>query len=148
MSCRADYANRLAAGVGWNPAQRHLFGAVLLIDTVAGVALALTTVLAVCWSDRIGRRPVIVGACAALVGWSLALFPLIGTGAPAVFGIGLVVLFGLVGVAYGPIGAYLPASRGAGRCAPGCDGCRIAARDRHLMWRPLSEHWCIVLAAS
>jgi hypothetical protein len=74
---------------------------VLVVD-LAALASGLASVLGACWSDRIGRRRVLLGACLALVSWSLVMFPLIGTGSPVAFGIGLSVLLGLVGLAYGP----------------------------------------------
>ena len=81
---------------------------VLMIDVLAAVAAMLTTVLGACWSDRIGRRPIILGASLGLLAWALVMFPLMGTGSTFAFGLGLVVFLALLGLAYGPIGAYLP----------------------------------------
>jgi MFS family permease len=81
---------------------------VLLIDILAAVAAMLTTILGACWSDRIGRRRIILGASLGLLAWSLVMFPLMGTGSTFTFGLGLVVFLALLGLAYGPIGAYLP----------------------------------------
>jgi MFS family permease len=81
---------------------------VLLMTIVAGVAAAMTTVLSARWSDRIGRRRIILSASVALIGWSLAMFPLMGTGSVAAFGTGLVIFMALIGLAYGPVAAYLP----------------------------------------
>jgi MFS family permease len=68
----------------------------------------MTTVLSARWSDRIGRRRIILSASVALIGWSLAMFPLMGTGSVAAFGTGLVIFMALIGLAYGPVAAYLP----------------------------------------
>jgi MFS family permease len=80
----------------------------LVMNVVAGLATGLTTVLSARWSDRFGRRRIILGASVALVGWSLVMFPLMGSGSLAAFGTGLVVLMALIGLAYGPVAAYLP----------------------------------------
>jgi MFS family permease len=80
----------------------------LVMNVIAGLATGLTTVLSARWSDRIGRRRIILGASAALFGWSLVMFPLMGTGSLAAFATALIVLMALIGLAYGPVAAYLP----------------------------------------
>lgn len=40
--------------------------------------------------------------------WSIALFPVLDTGSPAAFVIGMCVTLAIFGVAYGPTGALLP----------------------------------------
>ena len=59
-------------------------------------------------SDRIGRRWLIGAGSLGLVVWSLVLFPLLDLGTPSAVGTAIIVLLALVGVAYGPLGAYLP----------------------------------------
>ena len=80
----------------------------LLIGMAGAVSLAITTVVGAIWSDRVGRRKVLAignGLCFVA---TLFLFPLLGLGGTAVFLLGVVVLQAGIGLAYGPLGAYLP----------------------------------------
>jgi MFS family permease len=81
---------------------------ILVIDIVGSVATVAITAAAAVLSDRFGRRPLVLAGCIALAVWSLVLFPLIDTRSPLAIGTGVVVLLGLIGLAYGPLGAYLP----------------------------------------
>lgn len=81
---------------------------ILLIDVLAALASCVTTVLASLWSDRIGRRRLVIGGALGLAAWSLVLFPLMDIGTPLAVGTAIVGLLGIVGFAYGPLGAYLP----------------------------------------
>ncbi|GAA4883194.1 MFS transporter [Pseudonocardia benzenivorans] len=81
---------------------------ILLIDVLAAAAACVTTVLASVWSDRIGRRGLVLASCIGLAAWSLVLFPLMNVGTPLAVGTAVVVLLALIGLAYGPLGAYLP----------------------------------------
>jgi len=82
--------------------------AILGINVLAALASGVTTVLAARWSDRVGRRRLVLAGSIGLAGWSLVLFPLLRIGTPLAVGTGVVVLLALVGLAYGPLGAYLP----------------------------------------
>jgi MFS family permease len=81
---------------------------VLTFDIVAAVVFGLTTAVSGILSDRVGRQKIILTCCALSIPWALILFPLMGTGSAAGFGIGLVGTLAIFGIAYGPIGAYLP----------------------------------------
>ncbi len=59
-------------------------------------------------SDRYGRKQVIIGTGVATFIWALVLFPIINLGGPVAFGVGLTGTLALYGLAYGPVGAYLP----------------------------------------
>jgi MFS family permease len=81
---------------------------VLSLGIVAGAAMALSVILSAIYSDRFGRRTMIMSACGGAVVWSLLLFPLLDTHSPVAFAIALIVTLGLQGIGYGPIGAFLP----------------------------------------
>ncbi len=81
---------------------------VLSLGIVAAAALALGVILSAVYSDRFGRRILIMASSAAAAVWSLLLFPLLDTHSPAAFAVGLIVTLGLMGLAYGPVGALLP----------------------------------------
>ena len=68
----------------------------------------MTTVFASVMSDRIGRRRIVLAGSVGLAVWSLVLFPLMNVGTPLAVGTAAVVLLALIGVAYGPLAAYLP----------------------------------------
>ncbi|MFZ2174016.1 MAG: MFS transporter [Rhodococcus sp. (in: high G+C Gram-positive bacteria)] len=81
---------------------------VLTVGIVSAVVFGLTIIVSALYSDRIGRRRVIMISCALAVVWALALFPLLDTGSPVAFAIGVMVTLAIFGVAYGPCGALLP----------------------------------------
>ncbi len=64
--------------------------------------------LSALYSDRVGRRRVIMVSCGFSVVWALALFPLLDTGSPVAFVIGMMVTLAIFGITYGPCGALLP----------------------------------------
>ncbi|MGH3801872.1 MAG: MFS transporter [Pseudonocardiaceae bacterium] len=80
---------------------------VLSLGIVGGAATALGIILSAIYSDRFGRRTLIMASCAGAVVWSLLLFPLLDTGSPVAFAVGLIVTLGLHGLGFGPAGAFL-----------------------------------------
>jgi MFS family permease len=81
---------------------------ILGFGMIAAVVLAVATAAAAILSDRIGRRKVIAGSYVAAFIWSLLLFPLLDTGSPIAFLIGVTITLSLYGIANGPAGALLP----------------------------------------
>lgn len=81
---------------------------ILGFGMIAAVVLAIATTAAAILSDRIGRRKVIAGSYVIAFFWSLLLFPLLDTGSPLAFLIGVTITLSLYGVANGPAGALLP----------------------------------------
>lgn len=75
---------------------------------VAILAMTLATPLAAYWSDRLGRRPVLLVscACAALAGF--ALHPLMASGSLLQITLFLALALFLMGASFAPMGAYLP----------------------------------------
>ncbi|WP_280417286.1 MFS transporter [Nocardia carnea] len=81
---------------------------VLVAGIAAAVAFAATIIVSAMYSDRIGRRKVILCSAGLATVWSLALFPLLNTGNPIAFLAGICITLMIFGIAYGPIGAFLP----------------------------------------
>ncbi|GAA4486002.1 MHS family MFS transporter [Rhodococcus olei] len=81
---------------------------VLAVGIAAALVFGAAIVVSALYSDRIGRRRVIMASCVAAFVWALALFPLLDTGSPAAFAIGMFGTLAIFGVAYGPCGALLP----------------------------------------
>lgn len=82
--------------------------AVLTIGLVASVVFGAATILSAMYSDRIGRRRVVMTSCGCAIVWLLVLFPILDTGSPAAFTAGVIVTLAIFGIGYGPIGAMLP----------------------------------------
>jgi MFS family permease len=81
---------------------------ILGFGMIAAVVLGVVTAAACILSDKVGRKKVIACAYGAAVIWSLLLFPLLDTGSPIAFLIGVTVTLCIYGVANGPAGALLP----------------------------------------
>ncbi|AKS33825.1 MFS transporter [Mycolicibacterium goodii] len=81
---------------------------ILGFGMIAALILAAVTAVAAILSDRIGRKRVIAAAYIGAAIWSLLLFPLLDTGSPIAFLIGVTVTLALYGMSNGPAGALLP----------------------------------------
>ncbi|MBT2410999.1 MHS family MFS transporter [Streptomyces sp. ISL-12] len=80
----------------------------LLASMAAVVFLAAGTWLAATRSDALGRRPMALYGTVAAAGWGPLLFPLLDTGRLPLIVLGLGGTLFLMGVIYGPMGAFLP----------------------------------------
>ncbi|WP_461166942.1 MFS transporter [Tsukamurella serpentis] len=81
---------------------------VLAMGMVAAVFFGVSIAVSAVYSDRIGRRKVIMASCAMAVVWTLALFPILDTGSLPMYAVGLIGTLIIFGIAYGPAGAALP----------------------------------------
>ncbi|MGB3481487.1 MAG: MFS transporter [Mycobacterium sp.] len=81
---------------------------VLTVGIIGGAAMAVTTVISAILCDAWGRRKLILIGMGLSVAWALVLFPLVDTGSVFAFGFGVSVMFLLLGIAYGPVGSFLP----------------------------------------
>ncbi|WP_107655804.1 MFS transporter [Nocardia suismassiliense] len=81
---------------------------VLTVGIAAAVVFGAAIVLSALYSDRLGRRLVIMVSSGLAVVWSLALFPLLDSGSRPAFVISVLTTLAIFGVAYGPCGALLP----------------------------------------
>ncbi|MBM7367980.1 MFS transporter [Gordonia hydrophobica] len=83
-------------------------GTVLSLGFVAALAFCASIVFSAMFSDRIGRRTMVIASCALAIPGGLILFPLLNTGSPAAFLAGLSLALVIMGISYGPAGALLP----------------------------------------
>jgi metabolite-proton symporter len=81
---------------------------VLSLGIVAAVSMATGIITSAIASDRFGRRVLIMLFCGAAAVWSLVLFPLLDTRSAMAFTVGVIITLWLMGLSYGPIGAFLP----------------------------------------
>lgn len=75
---------------------------------VAILAMTVATPLAAYWSDRVGRRPVLLISSGLAVLAGFALSPLMGNGSMLQITLFLVLALFLMGATFAPMGAYLP----------------------------------------
>lgn len=81
----------------------------MLTLTMVGVLfMAAGTVVSALVSDRLGRRRTLLTGTAVAVAWGLVMFPLMETGSVVLTGVALAGALGLMGLIFGPMGAYLP----------------------------------------
>ncbi|AEW93274.1 major facilitator family transporter [Streptantibioticus cattleyicolor NRRL 8057 = DSM 46488] len=83
-------------------------GTMLGLSMVACVFLAAGTWLAATRSDRAGRRTLVLAGSGAAAIWGLVLFPLLDTKQPLLVAVAIGGALFLMGVIYGPMGAFLP----------------------------------------
>lgn len=81
---------------------------VLGLGIAAGVVLAITTIASGMLSDRFGRRRTILVGYGLTIPLVLVLFAWLSHGSAVAFGVTLATMMSLYGIAYGPVGAYLP----------------------------------------
>ncbi len=79
-----------------------------MVGIASSLVFGLAIVLSALYSDRFGRKKVIMVSCAFSVVWALVLFPLLDTGSPIAFVLGMMITLAIFGIAYGPCGALLP----------------------------------------
>ncbi|GAA4068583.1 MFS transporter [Nonomuraea soli] len=80
----------------------------LLISLVAVVFMAAGIVVSALISDRVGRRRTLIAGSLAAVVWGPVMFPLMDTGATAAVAMAMAGALFVMGLVYGPMGAYLP----------------------------------------
>jgi MFS family permease len=98
-----------AYGLAYGTATLGIPRTTMLALTMAGVVvMALATAVSSVLSDRFGRRRTLLAGCVAAAGWGWVLFPLMETGSVPLIGLALGGALGLMGLVYGPMGAYLP----------------------------------------
>ena len=81
---------------------------VLAMGIIGGLVFAATTITGAILSDRFGRRKMIIIGNASAIVAGIVAFPILDIGTAWSFGLGLSLVLGVVGIAYGPQGAQLP----------------------------------------
>ncbi|WP_055481729.1 MFS transporter [Sphaerimonospora mesophila] len=80
----------------------------LALTMVGVVFMAIGVMASSLLSDRFGRKRTLVAGAGAAVVWGLAMFPLMDTASVPLVGLALAGALGIMGVAFGPMGAFLP----------------------------------------
>ena len=81
---------------------------VLTLGVVGAVVFGVFITLSAVYSDRIGRRRVVLLSCLLAVPWGLVLFRILDQGTPVAFAVGLYGTLAIFAMSYGPAGAMLP----------------------------------------
>ncbi|GMA40727.1 MFS transporter [Mobilicoccus caccae] len=81
---------------------------VLSMGMIAAIVFGLSIAGSAMWSDKIGRRKVIMFSCALAIVWTLLLFPMLDSRITGLYVLGLMGTLVIFGIAYGPAGAALP----------------------------------------
>ena len=80
----------------------------LTIVLLAVVMLGVATVVSSILSDKVGRKRVLLISGAVAIIWGLLVFPLMDTEVPILIWLALAGCLALMGLTYGPMGAFLP----------------------------------------
>ncbi|GAA1695980.1 MFS transporter [Nonomuraea maheshkhaliensis] len=80
----------------------------LALTMIGVVFMAAGTVVSAVVSDRVGRRRTLITGTIAAVAWGLVMFPLMETRSVFLVGLALAGALALMGLVFGPMGAYLP----------------------------------------
>ncbi|MET8868782.1 MFS transporter [Nonomuraea sp. NPDC004580] len=80
----------------------------LALSMIGVVFMAAGTVVSAMVSDRLGRRRTLITGVIAAIVWGLVMFPLMETRVIFLVGLALAGALGLMGLVFGPMGAYLP----------------------------------------
>ncbi|MEU8357856.1 MFS transporter [Nonomuraea sp. NPDC048882] len=80
----------------------------LALTMIGVVFMAAGTVVSAVVSDRVGRRRTLITGTVAAVVWGLVMFPLMETRSVFLVGLALAGALAIMGLVFGPMGAYLP----------------------------------------
>ncbi|TDE27654.1 MFS transporter [Nonomuraea mesophila] len=80
----------------------------LALTMIGVVFMAAGTVASAMVSDRLGRRRTLITGTGVAIVWGLVMFPLMETRSVVLTGLALAGALALMGLVFGPMGAYLP----------------------------------------
>lgn len=86
----------------------HSFSLVLVSNVVGGLAMVVFCALSAVLCDVYGRRRVILCGFTLGVPWSFAVLPILDTGSPFLFILGIAGTFTVLGISYGPMASFIP----------------------------------------
>ena len=81
---------------------------ILAVGIAGGVAMMALTALTATLSDTMGRRRLVLLGFAIGLPWSFAVLPLLDTGSPVLFAVGITGTYAVLGVSYGPLASFIP----------------------------------------
>jgi metabolite-proton symporter len=81
---------------------------VLSVGVLGGIAMLVCTALSAGLCDRVGRRQMILIGFALAAPWSFVVMPLMDTDSPVLFGVAIIGTYAILGIASGPMAAFLP----------------------------------------
>jgi metabolite-proton symporter len=86
----------------------HPRNLILAVGVFGGLAMMALTAVSAGLCDRYGRRGIILLGFLLALPWSFAVIPLLDTGSPALFAVGIVGTFAILGISYGPLASFIP----------------------------------------
>lgn len=81
---------------------------ILIVGVLGGLSLMLFTAISARLCDTYGRRTLILIGFTLGLPWSFAVLPLLDTGSQALFAVGIIGTFAILGVSYGPMASFIP----------------------------------------
>ncbi|WP_273846730.1 MFS transporter [Rubrobacter calidifluminis] len=94
--------------LSYGTSQLGISGSMLLVGTIIGAAFQIATILGFnALSDRVGRRPVIIGGALVSAAFAFPFFWLLQTGVPALVWLAITVMMVSSGAIYGPLAVLL-----------------------------------------
>jgi metabolite-proton symporter len=91
-----------------NTVLHHPRSLILTAGIVAGVSLMAFSALSAILSDKHGRRPVMITGLILSLPWTFIVMPMVNTGEPILFILGVFGTLALMGIFYGPMASFLP----------------------------------------
>ncbi|MGQ5691896.1 MFS transporter [Rhodococcus erythropolis] len=86
----------------------HSYSLVLVANVAGGLAMVVFCALSAMLCDRHGRRSIILIGFTLGVPWAFAVLPVLDSGSPALFILGIAVTFAVLGISYGPMASFIP----------------------------------------
>ena len=86
----------------------HPRNLILGVGILGGLAMMAMTAISAVQSDTLGRRRIILFGFALALPWSFVVIPLLDTGSPALFAVGIAGTYAILGVFYGPLASFIP----------------------------------------
>ncbi|MBX6764631.1 MAG: MHS family MFS transporter [Rubrobacteraceae bacterium] len=94
--------------LSYGTSQLGISGSMLLVGTIIGAVFQIATILGFnALSDRVGRRPVIIGGALVSAAFAFPFFWLLQTGVPALVWLAITVMMVSSGAIYGPLAVLL-----------------------------------------